>query len=60
MRQKAKRHRNGAERTIKDNRRQTRKPYSAEEKIRVVLEGLRGEDIIAVLYKRSGIRALRR
>ena len=47
MRQKAERHQDAAERTIKDIRRQTRKRYSSEEKIRIVLAGLRGEDIIA-------------
>jgi transposase-like protein len=33
--------------TVRDIRRHTRKQYSAEEKIRIVLEGLRGEDSIA-------------
>jgi hypothetical protein len=33
-----------AERVLKDIRRQTRRQYSAEEKIRIVLEGLRGEE----------------
>ena len=33
-----------AEKVVKDIRRATRKQYSAEEKIRIVLEGLRGED----------------
>ena len=36
-----------AEKTIRDIRRATRRHYSAEEKIRIVLEGLRGEDSIA-------------
>jgi transposase len=46
----------GAERTIKDVHRQTRKRYSAEEKIiRIVLAGLRGEDSIAELCRREGI-----
>ncbi len=36
-----------AEAVVRDIRRQTRKKYSAEEKIRIVLEGLRGEDSIA-------------
>ena len=36
-----------AEKTVRDIRRATRKHYSAEEKIRIVLEGLRGEDSIA-------------
>jgi transposase len=44
MRQKTDRHKEDAERTIKDIRRQTRRRYSAEEKIRIVLAGLRGED----------------
>jgi transposase len=44
-----------AEKAIKDIRRATRKRYSAEEKIRIVLEGLRGEDSIAVLCRREGI-----
>ena len=35
-----------AEQVVKDIRRATRKHYSAEEKIRIVLEGLRGEDSI--------------
>jgi transposase len=38
-----------ADRTVKDIRRQTRKQYSSEEKIRTVLAGLRGEDSIAEL-----------
>lgn len=36
-----------AERVVKDIRRQTRRHFSAEDKIRIVLEGLRGEDSIA-------------
>lgn len=36
-----------AEKTVKDIRRATRKNYAAEEKIRIVLEGLRGEHSIA-------------
>ncbi len=40
---------------IKDIRRRTRKKYSSEEKIRIVLEGLRGEDSIANLCRREGI-----
>jgi transposase len=44
-----------AERVVKDIRRATRKRYSAEEKIRIVLEGLRGEDSIAELCRREGI-----
>ncbi len=44
-----------AEAVIKDIRRATRRQFSAEEKIRVVLEGLRGEDSIAELCRRAGI-----
>jgi transposase len=44
-----------AERVLKDIRRATRKHYSAEEKIRIVLDGLRGEDSIAELCRREGI-----
>jgi transposase len=44
-----------AERVVRDIRRRTRKQHSAEDKIRVVLEGLRGEDSIAALCRREGI-----
>jgi transposase len=47
--------RSPAERVVRDIRRKTRKQYSAEEKIRIVLEGLRGEESIAVLCRREGI-----
>ena len=57
MRQKPERHQDAAERTIKDIRRQTRKRYSSEEKIRIVLAGLRGEDSIAELCRREGLNA---
>ncbi len=40
---------------IKDIQRQTRKQYSAEEKIRIVLEGLRGESSVAEICRREGI-----
>ncbi len=43
------------EQVVKDIRRATRKHYSAEDKIRIVLEGLRGEDSIAELCRREGI-----
>ena len=45
----------GAEKTVRDIRRKTRKQYSAEEKIRIVLAGLRGEESIAELCRREGI-----
>lgn len=44
-----------AEQVVRDIRRKTRKQYSAEEKIRIVLEGLRGEESIAALCRREGI-----
>ena len=43
------------EKHVKDIRRRTRRKYSAEEKIRIVLEGLRGEYSIAELCRREGI-----
>lgn len=44
-----------AEQVVRDIRRATRKQHSSEEKIRIVLEGLRGEDSIAALCRREGI-----
>jgi transposase len=44
-----------ADRLVKNIRRKTRKHYSAEEKIRIVLAGLRGEESIASLCRREGI-----
>ncbi len=44
-----------AEKTVRDIRRATRRNYSAEEKIRIVLEGLRGEDSISELCRKEGI-----
>ena len=55
MRQKTERHQDAADRTVKDIRRQTRKRYAAEEKIRIVLAGLRGENSIAELCRQEGI-----
>jgi len=55
MRQRSERHQDAAERTVKDIRRKTRKRYSSEEKIRIVLAGLRGEDSIAELCRQEGI-----
>jgi len=43
------------DRMVKDIRRKTRKKHSSEDKIRIVLEGLRGEDSIAELCRREGI-----
>ena len=44
-----------ADRVVKDIRRQTRRHFSAEDKIRIVLDGLRGEDSIAELCRKEGI-----
>jgi len=55
MRQKPGPTKEPAEQVLKEIRRATRKHYSAEEKIRIVLEGLRGEDSIAELCRREGI-----
>ena len=55
MRQKSGPVREPAEQVVKDIRRATRRHFSAEEKIRIVLEGLRGEDSIAELCRREGI-----
>ena len=43
------------ERIVKDIKHKTRKQYSAEEKIRIVLDGLRGEESVAELCRREGI-----
>jgi transposase len=55
MRQRTGTRKAPAEKVIKDIRRATRRQYSAEEKIRVVLDGLRGEESIAALCRREGI-----
>ncbi len=55
MRQKSGQPNTPAETLVRDIRRATRKHYSAEEKIRIVLSGLRGEDSIAELCRREGI-----
>jgi transposase len=55
MRQASERIPESAEKTVRDIRRATRRHYSAEEKIRIVLEGLRGEDSIAELCRKEGI-----
>ena len=55
MSQRSKGLKDGAGATVRDIRRQTRKQYSAEEKIRIVVAGLRGEDSIAELCRREGI-----
>ena len=55
MRRKAKEPKASADKVMKDIRRATRRQYNAEEKIRIVVEGLRGEDSIATLCRREGI-----
>ena len=46
-----------ADKTVRDIRRATRRKYSAEEKIRIVLEGLRGENSVAELCRKEGINS---
>jgi len=55
MKQKPTGRPSSSEQTIRDIKRKLRKQYSAEEKIRIVLDGLRGEDSIAELCRREGI-----
>ena len=55
MRQKSATPTSPSERLVRNIRRATRKQYSAEEKIRIVLDGLRGESSIAELCRREGI-----
>ena len=55
MSQKPAKSQSTSERLVRDLRRATRKHYSAEEKIRIVLDGLRGEASVAELCRREGI-----
>src|SRR5437762_12313477 len=55
MRQKSVPEKEPATQVVKEIRRATRRQFSAEEKIRIVLTGLRGEDSIAELCRREGI-----
>ena len=55
MRQRDKQAPQSAEETVRNIRRATRRQFSAEEKIRIVLDGLRGEDSIAELCRKEGI-----
>ena len=55
MRRKNERIGDDADRVVKDIKRKTRRRYSAEEKIRIVLSGLRGDDSIAELCRQEGI-----
>ena len=52
MNEKSKR---SPEKIIKEIKRKTRRKFSSEEKIRIVIEGLRGEDSIAAICRREGI-----
>ena len=53
----SKKYKDSAEKTVRDIRRRSRRHYSAEDKIRIVLEGLRGEVSIAELCRREGINS---
>ena len=55
MRAKSSSAKKPAEQVVKDIRRATRRHFSAEDKIRIVLEGLRGDDSIAELCRKEGI-----
>jgi len=55
MRSPAERHSEEAEQVVRDIRRAVRRQYSAEEKVRIVIAGLRGEDSIAELCRKEGI-----
>jgi len=55
MKQKSGQSKAAADQAVKCIRRKTRKHYSAEEKIRIVLAGLRGEESIAALCRQEGI-----
>jgi transposase len=55
MRSAVERQSEGAEKVVRDIRRATRRQYTAEEKVRIVIAGLRGEDSIAELCRKEGI-----
>ena len=55
MRQTTGSRKSPGEKIVKDIKRATRKHYSSEEKIRIVLDGLRGDGSVAELYHREGI-----
>ena len=55
MKPKSSKSKMAAEQVVKDIRRKTRRHFSAEDKIRIVLDGLRGDDSIAELCRREGI-----
>ena len=55
MMKKPTKSKDAADKLVKSIRRKTRQTYSAEEKIRIILAGLRGEESISVLCRREGI-----
>ena len=55
MRQKPEELSNAAEKTVRDIKRATRRHFGAEDKIRIVIAGLRGEESIAELCRKEGI-----
>ncbi len=55
MRPKSSKPKASAEKLVKDIRQATRRYFSAEDKIRIVLQGLRGDDSIAELCRKEGI-----
>ena len=48
-------HKDSAEKTVREIRRRTRRRHSSEEKLGIVVDGLRGEDSIAQLCRKEGI-----
>ena len=55
MNKKSRTSKDAADKLVRGIKRKTRKHYSAEEKIRIVLVGLRDEESIAALCRREGI-----
>ncbi len=55
MRSRVDKHSDEAEKAVRDIRPATRRQYSAEEKVRIVIAGLRGEDSVAELCRKEGV-----